>query len=94
MDNTNLMRPEFEIRHHQVEIEKAIELQITDLLKEGHEEKDGISISKADIILVFALYKGGLIEFFELYKQYVSECQRRRWRACDKPHWFLKRLCD
>lgn len=94
MENTNILKTEFEIRHHQIEIEKAMELQITDLLKEGQDERDRISISKADIILIFALYKGGMIEFFELYKNYVADCQRRRWRACDKPHWFLKRLCD
>lgn len=94
MGHTNVVRTDFEIRHHQIEIEVAVELQITDLLKEGHQERDGIPISKSDIILIFALYKGGMIEFFDLYKQYVTDCRERRWKACDKPHWFLKRLCD
>lgn len=86
-----IFKQEFEIRHHQIEIEHAAELQVTDLLKE---DDNNVAISKADLILIFALYRGGIIEFFELYKSYVVECQRKRWRACDKPHWYLKRLCD
>lgn len=84
---------QFEIRHHQIEIDLAVELQVTDLLKDEDDENK-IAISKADIILIFSIYKGGIIEFFELYKKYVSDCKHRRWRAVDKPHWFLKRSID
>ena len=82
----------FELRHHQVEIDIATELQVTDLLKDKDER--GIAISKADLILIFSIYKGGVIEFFEIYKSYVIDCKQKRFRGCDKPHWFLKRLCD
>lgn len=83
---------QFELRHHQIEIEIALELQVTDLLKD--KDDIGIAISKADIILIFSIYKGGIIEFFEIYKNYILDCKQKRFRAVDKPHWFLKRLCD
>ena len=83
---------EFEIRHHQIEIDRAMELQVTDLLKDTDEEK--IAISKADLILIFSIYEGGVIEFFNLYKDYVNDCRQKRWKAVDKPHWFIKRKCD
>lgn len=85
-------RGQFELRHHQIEIEIALELQVTDLLKD--KDDIGIAISKADIILIFSIYKGGMIEFFEIYKNYILDCKQKRFRAVDKPHWFLKRLCD
>jgi len=84
---------EFEIRHHQVSIERGAELLVTDLLKDENDEEQ-IAISKADIILIFSIYEGGIIEFFNLYKKYVNDCKEKRWRACDKPHWFLKRSID
>ena len=83
---------EFELRHHQIYIERADELKVTDLLKDTDEE--GIAISKADLILIFTIYDDGIKEFFRLYKNYIEECKQRRWRAVDKPHWFLKRNCD
>lgn len=87
----------FEIRHHQLPTQEARELQVTDLLKEDRElsnPADGIALSKADIILIYALYKGGIIEFFELYMEYVRVADKKRWKGCDKPHWFLKRSID
>ena len=57
---------EFELRNHQIETDRALELQVTDLLKDSDEER--IAISKADIILIFSIYEGGIIEFFNLYK--------------------------
>ena len=66
--------------------------RVTDLLKDSDEER--IAISKADIILIFSIYEGGIIEFFNLYKKYIMECKQKRWKACDKPHWFLKRSID
>ena len=83
---------EFELRHHQIYIERADELKVTDLLKDTDEE--GIAISKADLILIFTIYDDGIKEFFKLYKEYVEECKQRRWKVIDKPHWFLKRNCD
>lgn len=83
---------EFELRNHQIETDRALELQVTDLLKDSDEER--IAISKADIILIFSIYEGGIIEFFNLYKKYIMECKQKRWKACDKPHWFLKRSID
>ena len=62
---------EFELRHHQIYIERADELKVTDLLKDTDEE--GIAISKADIILIFSIYEGGIIEFFNLYKKYIFQ---------------------
>lgn len=83
----------FELRHHQIYIERAMELQVTDLLKDTDDEEN-IAISKADIILIFSIYKGGIIEFFELYKAYVNDCRQKHYRAVDKPHWRLKRSID
>lgn len=91
MENVMQQR-EFEIRHHQIDIERAMELQVTDLLKDKDDEQ--IAISKADIILIFSIYKGGMIEFFELYQKYVNECRQKRYKAISKPHWFLKRSID
>lgn len=86
----------FEIRHHQLEIDQARGLQVTDLLKEAYDESpaERVALSKADIILLYAIYQGGLKEFFQLYKEYVNDSIKRGWRACDKPHWFLKRSID
>lgn len=89
--NTNCTK-EFELRHHQIYLERAMELQVTDLLKDSDDEQ--IAISKADIILIFSIYKGGIIEFFELYKSYVNDCRQKRYKAVDKPHWALKRSID
>ena len=83
---------EFELRNHQIETDRALELQVTDLLKDADEER--IAISKADLILIFTIYDDGIKEFFKLYKEYVEECKQRRWKAIDKPHWFLKRSID
>ena len=47
MENVMQQR-EFEIRHHQIDIERAMELQVTDLLKDKDDEQ--IAISKADIM--------------------------------------------
>lgn len=94
-NNGNNHYKEFEIRHHQIETEIAMELQVTDLLKDTKDnDEQQIAISKADIILIFSIYKGGMIEFFELYKQYVADCKQRRYRVVSKPHWMLKRLID
>ena len=83
---------EFELRHHQIYIERADELKVTDLLKDTDEE--GIAISKADLILIFTIYDDGIKEFFKLYKKYIEECKQRRWNVIDKPHYFLKRSID
>lgn len=83
---------EFEVRHHQILTERADELQVTDLFKDTDEEE--IAISKADIILIFTIYEDGIKEFFKLYKSYIEDCKQRRWKAVDKPHWFLKRSID
>lgn len=93
---TNVERVEFEIRHHQMEIDQARDLAVTDMLKENSDETpaDRIALSKADIILIYAIYQGGLKDFYVQYKSYVEECMKRRWKACDKPHWFLKRAID
>ena len=86
----------FEIRHHQIETERARELKVTDLLKEyeGTPQAERIALSKADIILIYGLYENGVKEFFKLYKEYVEECSGKRYKACDKPHWYLKRSID
>lgn len=84
---------EFKLRHHQIYIERAMELQVTDLLKDTDDDEN-IAISKADIILIFSIYRDGIIEFFELYKNYINDCRQKRYRAVDLPHWFLKRSID
>lgn len=91
-NNLQPVQKEFEIRHHQIDIERALELQVTDLLKDKDDEQ--IAVSKADIILIFSIYEGGIIEFFNLYRKYINDCRQKRFRAVDKPHWMLKRSID
>lgn len=83
-----------ELRHHQISYDVASRLTITDLLKDKDMDNAGIAISKADIILIYALYTGGIKEFFELYQEYVRMGYEREWFAFSKPHWYLKSLCD
>lgn len=80
------------IRNHQLSLEDALEVTITDLLRD--QDDKGTSVSKADLILIFALYEGGIKEFYKLYKDYVLAGQKKNYFAIDKPHWFLKKLCD
>ncbi|MGL4850961.1 MAG: hypothetical protein ACRC28_18900 [Clostridium sp.] len=91
MENT-VQQNSFEIRHHQIYIEVAENLKVTDLLRDSNE--DGIAISKADIILIFTLFEEGVKEYYRLYMQYVRECKDKRFRAVHKPHWHLKQLID
>ena len=83
-----------EARPYQIEFEKALELQPIDLLKD--EDVQGRKLlSRADIILIFTLYTGGLDQFLEEYKEYIrNENEEKGYKFVKKPHYYLKSTID
>lgn len=87
-------RPVVEARPHQIETEVALKLQPIDLLKD--EDTNGKKLlSRADLILIFTLYKNGLEQFLEEYKSYVMDLKKERgYVVVNKPHYYLKGIID
>lgn len=87
-------RPIIEARPHQIEVDVALKLQPIDLLKD--EDTNGKKLlSRADIILIFTLYKNGLDQFLEEYHEYVREEKREKgYIVVRKPHYYLKGVID
>ena len=83
-----------ETRPHQIEVAKALKLQPIDLLKD--EDFQGRKLlSRADIILIFTLYTGGLDQFLEEYKEYIrNENEEKGYKFVKKPHDYLKSTID
>lgn len=90
----NEIKPVVEARPHQIEVKVALNLQPIDLLKD--EDVNGKKLlSRADLILIFTLYKNGLEQFLEEYKAYVLEEKRNKgYVVVNKPHYYLKGLID
>lgn len=83
-----------EARPHQIEFEKALDLQPIDLFKD--EDTQGRKLlSRADLILIYALYDGGLNQFLDEYKQYAkNENIEKGYKVVKKPHYYLKGIID
>lgn len=81
-----------EARYYQVSVEEALGMNIIDLFQD--EDNSGHKlISRADIILIYTLYSGGMEEFLEDYKKYVRQMVTERgYKFVRKPHYYLKNL--
>lgn len=81
-----------EARPYQIATEDALKLRVIDLFQD--EDAQGYRLlSRADIILIFTLYKGGMEEFLEDYLKYVEMLRDERgYRFVPKPHHYLKNL--
>lgn len=87
-------KPPIEARYYQIEVEKALELKEIDLLKD--EDAQGKKyLSRADLILIFTLYRGGISEFLQEYKEYVNHSKdEKAYVVVNKPHYYLKSVID
>lgn len=77
----------FTLRANQMFTEDALKLTLVDMIKEQERNKN--TLSKADIILICAVY-GSLQEFYRVYIGYVMECVECKYIYCQPPHYFLK----
>lgn len=77
----------FALRTNQMYTADAMTLTIFDMVKEQERSKN--TLSKADIILICAVY-GNLQEFHKYYIDYVNDCARRDYIYCQPPHYYLK----
>lgn len=79
-----------EARYYQISYEEAIALNKIDLFGDG--EKDELKhLSRADLILIYSLYDGGIDEFLEDYKSYAMDSKSAKgYKFVNKPHYYLK----
>lgn len=77
----------FVLRANQMFTDDAIKLTVADMVKEQERSKN--TLSKADIILIFAVY-GSLQEFYRVYREYLKECVDNKFKYCQPPHYYLK----
>lgn len=90
-ENGNTYTP-YEMKHYQMTVEDALKMDVIDLFQDEDIQGHRI-LSRADLILVFTLYKGGLEQFLDDYKEYVRTMQKERgFRFVNKPHHYLKNL--
>lgn len=88
----NYQTPVVEARPYQIATEEALKLRVIDLFQD--EDSQGYRLlSRADLILIFTLYKNGMEEFLEDYKNHVQMLKDERgYRFVPKPHYFLKNI--
>lgn len=77
----------FTLRANQMYTADAVKLTLADMVKEQERSKN--TLSKADIILICAVY-GSLQEFYRVYRDYLSECVDNNFLYCQPPHYYLK----
>ena len=83
----------FQPRNYQIRVEEALKLKPFDLMSNG---EDGRAyISKSDLILIYSIFKGGLIEFYDSYIKFVRELNKDKgYVVVPRPHYFLKSVFD
>ena len=80
-------------RYYQLKVETALKLKPYDLFLEGEDGR--AHLSKGDIILIYSLFKGGVIEFYDYYIKYVNDVvKEKNYSVVHKPHYFLKNCVD
>lgn len=76
-------------RNHQIKVEDARKLRIIDLFTEEYNNEK--QLSRADLILIYTLYDGGLQDFLYEYLEYVErEVETKGYKVVNKPHFYLK----
>lgn len=81
-----------EPRYYQIRVEEALNFNMVDLFKDEGEGGNKL-LSRADLLLIFTIFKGGIEEFLNEYKKYViEEKDKKGYVVVQKPHFFLKNL--
>ena len=80
-------------RGYQIRVEDALNLKPYDLMMNGDDGR--VHLSKADVILIYTMFKGGIIEFYDKYIEHVKEMVKENgYVVVPKPHYFLKNIID
>ncbi|GAA0071782.1 hypothetical protein UT300003_33070 [Clostridium sardiniense] len=80
-------------RNYQIRVEDALNLKPYELMSSGDDGR--VHISKADIILIYTMFKGGIMEFYDNYISFVNEMIREKgYVVVPRPHYFLKNIID